>query len=98
MVSESEEAKVTKVIIEVLGKHDYVVESEDLDEWLEIIRQFNQKVPACHKCGRPLETRHFVDSWDGDDKPSDVNEDYYCPTCKLRHATTPPPHQILTAT
>jgi hypothetical protein len=38
----------------------------------------------CPECGRPLVKRKFVDSYDSDKKPVDVNECFYCPECETR--------------
>lgn len=42
------------------------------------------KGALCPNCGEPLEMRNFTDVWDSDKKPSEINEDPYCPACKLR--------------
>jgi len=43
-----------------------------------------ESVSKCPKCGGQLETRKFVDSWNERGEPVDVNEDLYCPNCRLR--------------
>lgn len=67
---------------------------ENLDDWLDIIKEFAEGMPMCPLCGGFLRKAKFVDSNDADDKPSDVNEDYYCGSCEHRWAETPAPHEF----
>lgn len=47
----------------------------------------------CPECGGQLELRKFVDSWSiKTKKPKIVNEDLYCPKCKLRWMDFVGPH------
>lgn len=48
----------------------------------------------CPECGSPLELREFVDTWDKDDKPMDINKDLYCPKCDIRWHGEPGPHDF----
>ncbi|MEM0095710.1 MAG: hypothetical protein QW660_03645 [Candidatus Bathyarchaeia archaeon] len=53
-----------------------------------------EKKPECPKCGSPLEIRKFVDTWDAEDNPLDVNEDLYCPKCDIRWIPERGPHHF----
>jgi hypothetical protein len=50
------------------------------------------KPKLCPDCGGSLEVRKFVDSWDANDNPADVNEDLYCPKCDIRWLKEHGPH------
>jgi len=53
-----------------------------------------EKKPECPKCSSPLEIRKFVDTWDAEDNPLDVNEDLYCPKCDIRWIPERGPHHF----
>ncbi|MEM1540820.1 MAG: hypothetical protein QXJ07_05510 [Candidatus Bathyarchaeia archaeon] len=50
--------------------------------------------PKCPKCGAPLEVRKFIDTWDCENKPLDINEDFYCPKCDIRWLRESGPHNF----
>lgn len=39
---EEDKALRRKIVARILEKHNYVVKGEDLDEWLDIIEEFNE--------------------------------------------------------
>ena len=39
---------------------------------------------TCPTCDGPLERRDFADGADHDGKNADINQDWWCPACKLR--------------
>jgi hypothetical protein len=39
---EEDKALRRKIIARILEQHNFVVKSEDLDEWLDIIEEFNE--------------------------------------------------------
>lgn len=48
----------------------------------------------CIECGGELELRKFIDGWDAEGKPMDINEDYYCPKCDIRWLREDGPHNF----
>jgi predicted RNA-binding Zn-ribbon protein involved in translation (DUF1610 family) len=55
---------------------------------------YNEWAPLCPKCGAKLEMRKFVDTWDSEGKPHDINENLYCPKCKIRWLDESSPHEF----
>jgi len=55
---------------------------------------WGELMPKCPNCGTELELRKFVDSWDSENKPCDINEDLYCPKCQIRWLSEHPPHHF----
>jgi len=53
---------------------------EALEAYLGTETQF----PKCPKGGGLLETRKFIDTWNAQGKTEEINEDLYCPNCKVR--------------
>jgi len=48
----------------------------------------------CPNCNTSLQLKSFIDARDFEDKPSDINEDLYCPKCDIRWVQEPGPHEF----
>lgn len=52
--------------------------------YLEILKPEFHVRQLCPDCGRKLEKRKFIETWDSDGKPEIVEECLYCPECRIR--------------
>jgi len=72
-----EEKERKKIIIaEILHKHNYIVESEDLEEWLDIIEEFDQAADCFGNYGAFDDCEHCVIAKECEHEAKDQEEEY----------------------
>jgi uncharacterized protein with PIN domain len=52
------------------------------------------KAARCPECGGPLERKRFIDTWDLNNNPETISEDFYCSNCDVRWYKMSGPHDF----